>query len=201
MFLRKKFRDADKQITQGKDFVVDSDGDALINVKITDESQIFSSYNYDSNEKLKSDLSDFIYDKARFVPANKDIRIKVFSMDEVDETDVGPAIKNNYKKDYIEIRNDIRHNTVFSIIMLGVGLLFFALLLFMHNYFYNIYLEIIMEIATWVFIWEAVDAFFLRRLQLKRKRNILLKLYMAKIDVVNLKPKVETDETKNKEEK
>ena len=71
----------------------------------------------------------------------------------------------------------------------------------MHNYFYNIYLEIIMEIATWVFIWEAVDAFFLRRLQLKRKRNILLKLYMAKIDVVNLKPKVETDETKNKEGK
>lgn len=187
MFLRKKYRHADKEIFQDKDFVEASDGDAIINVKVTDEKQVFSSYNYDSNEKLNNDLGDFIYDKARFVSSNKDIRIKIFSTQNLEQNEVESAIKNHYKKDYIEARNEMRRNLLFSIVMLGLGIMFFAFLLVMHKVAYNIYVEIILEIATWVFIWEAVDSYFLKRSRLRHESLILLNLFKAQVDVVYLK--------------
>lgn len=187
MFLRKKYRDADKKILQDKVYVDASDGDAIINIKISDKEQIFSKYNYESDEKLNNDLGEFIYDKARFVSTNKDIRIKVFSTLEIGQEEVESAIKNHYKKNYIETKNEMRRNLIFSIIMLAVGLLAFAFLLVMHKVMYNIYLEIVLEIITWVFIWEAVDSYCLKRVNLRREAFIFLNLYMADIDVVNLK--------------
>ena len=187
MFLRKKYRDADKKILQDKVYVDASDGDAIINIKISDKEQIFSKYNYESDEKLNNDLGEFIYDKARFVSTNKDIRIKVFSTQEIGQEEVESAIKNHYKKNYIETKNEMRRNLIFSIIMLAVGLLAFAFLLVMHKVMYNIYLEIVLEIITWVFIWEAVDSYCLKRVNLRREAFIFLNLYMADIDVVNLK--------------
>lgn len=189
MILKKKFRNADKEIVQDKDFVEGSEGDAIINIKVDNDSQIFSRYNYESNEKLNPELSEFIYDKARFVPASKNIRLKIYSKENVDEKDVETAIKNNYKKDYIAVRNEIKRNLIFSISMLIAGIIFFAFLLVMHKYFYNAYLGIIVEIITWVFIWEAVDAFFLQRLRLKHKRNVLLNLYTSQIDVIFIENK------------
>lgn len=187
MFFRKKLRNVDKQIKQNRDFVVDSEGDAVINVKASQHSQIFSDYNFDSNEKLSSELGDFIWDKAKFVPPSKDIRIKLYTDADVEEVEVQTAIKNHFKKDYIEQKNEMVRNLIFSGIMLILGVIFLSFLLLMHKYFYNVYLEIIIEIATWVFIWEAVDSYFLRRASIRRKSVLLLKLYSSEIEVINLK--------------
>lgn len=187
MFLNKKFRKVEKELNQDKIYVVGSDGDAIINVKADEKGQVFSSYNFESNEKLNDELSDFIYDKAKDVPANKDIKIKIFTDFKADEKEVQDAIKNNYKKEYINLKSEMKRNYIFSAVMFVLGIVTLTLLLLMHSWFYNVYLEIILEIATWVFIWEAVDSFFLQRAQLKRKCLTMLKLYSAEINIVNLK--------------
>ncbi len=187
MIFRKNLRKADREILQDKDYIEGSDDRAIISIKAEEDEQIFSTYNYDSNEKLNAELDEFIWDKARFVPISKDIKIKLYTNTKTDEQEVVDAIKNNYKKEYIETRNELKRNTIFSLIMLLLGLAFMSLLLLMHVYFYNVYLEIVVEIATWVFIWEAVDSFFLRRSELKRKRITLLKLYTAEMEIVKLK--------------
>ena len=187
MFLNKKFRKVEKELNQDKTYVVGSDGDAIINVKADEKEQVFSSYNFESNEKLNDELSDFIYDKAKDVPVNKDIKIKIFTDFKADEKEVQDAIKNNYKKEYINLKSEMKRNYIFSAVMFVLGIVTLTLLLLMHSWFYNVYLEIILEIATWVFIWEAVDSFFLQRAQLKRKCLTMLKLYSAEINIVNLK--------------
>lgn len=187
MFLNKKFRKVEKELNQDKIYVVGSDGDAIINVKADEKEQVFSSYNFESNEKLNDELSDFIYDKAKDVPVNKDIKIKIFTDFKADEKEVQDAIKNNYKKEYINLKSEMKRNYIFSAVMFVLGIVTLTLLLLMHSWFYNVYLEIILEIATWVFIWEAVDSFFLQRAQLKRKCLTMLKLYSAEINIVNLK--------------
>lgn len=187
MFSRKKLRQASKQIKENKDFVVDSDGDAVISVKAPSEDQIFSSYNFDGNEKLKTELSEFIYDKAKFTSPNQDVRIKVYTNEDINAMDVESAIRNNFKKDYIELKNKSKRNLAFSAIMFILGILGLSLLLLMHKYFYNVYLEVVIEIATWVFMWEAIDSFFLRRATIRQNRVILLKLFSAEIDVIHLK--------------
>lgn len=187
MYFKKKLRDADKNIKEDNIFVLDSAGDAVVNIKAEKPEQIFSAYNFDSREKLNDELGDFIMDKAKFVPVNKDIRIKLYTDPSVDEIEVEKAIRNHFKKEYIEIKNEKKHNLVFSFAMLLLGLFSLAFQLVMHKFFYNVYAYIIVEIATWVFFWEAVDSYFLQRASLKRKSITLLKLYSAQIEVVKLK--------------
>lgn len=187
MIFRKKLRKADKEILKDKEYIEGSDDRAIISIKAEEDEQIFSTYNYDSNEKLNAELDEFIWDKARFVPMAKDIKIKLYTNTKTDEQEVVDAIKNNYKKEYIETKSELKRNAIFSLIMLMLGIVFMSFLLLMHVYFYNVYLEIIVEIATWVFIWESVDSFFLQRAALKRKRITLLKLYTAEMEIIKLK--------------
>lgn len=187
MFSRSKLRRASKQIKGENDFIVDSDGDAIISVKAIGGEKLFSSYNFDGNEKLNSELSEFIYDKAKFTKAKQDIRIKIYTSEDVEPEEVQNAIRNNYKKDYIEFKNKHKRNLIFSAIMFIFGLFGMSLLFLMHKFFYNVYFDVVMEIATWVFIWEAIDSFFLRRASMRHNGLILLKLYAAEIDVINLK--------------
>lgn len=187
MIFRKKLRKADKEILKDKEYIEGSDDRAIISIKAEEDEQIFSTYNYDSNEKLNAELDEFIWDKARFVPMAKDIKIKLYTNTKTDEQEVVDAIKNNYKKEYIETKSELKRNAIFSLIMLMLGIVFMSFLLLMHVYFYNVYLEIIVEIATWVFIWESVDSFFLQRAALKRKRITLLKLYAAEMEIIKLK--------------
>ncbi len=185
MYFNKKFRNADKEI-RASNYVLDSEGDAIINVKACDSEHIFSQFNFDSNEKLNPELEEYIVDKAKSVPLNKDIKIKIYTEKEADQQEVASALKNNFKKDYWMTKEELKRTLVFSLIMFLVGTAFLISLLFMHKFFYNNYLEIVLEIVAWVFIWEAVDSFFLQRSLLKRVKLRYLKLYLADIEVIKL---------------
>ncbi|MGN1201269.1 MAG: hypothetical protein ACI4R8_03330 [Candidatus Caccovivens sp.] len=181
MFLRKKYREIDNEISKNESH--NTHDELEINIKVDTNKEIFSEYDYDNNEKLKPELGEFIYDKAKFV-TNQDIKLKIYSQTNLNQKDVESAIKNHYKKEYLESKQMMRKNLVFSFAMLILGLIALTFLLIMHAFFYNEYLYIITEIATWVFIWEAVDSFFLERVSIKRKRITFLKLYSAKIEFI-----------------
>lgn len=186
MFFKKKLRQADKSIKQDNEFIVDSEGRALITVKATSEQKIFSEFDYDSGEKLNSDLVQYIWDKAEFVPINRDIKIKIYTGKTTKEKPVDNAIRGSFKKDYIALKAECRRNLWFSFAMLFIGLLFLGFLFLSYAFFKNDYVDAVIDIAAWVFLWEAVDSFFLRRSELNHKKRILLKLVTAKIEVVKL---------------
>lgn len=186
MFFRKKLRKLEKQLKNDDGLMLDSNDNAVISINAPKQEQIFSEYDYDSGEDLNQELSDFIINKAKFVPINKEIKLKLYTEKITDKGNIENAIKNNFKKKYIETQNEIKKNTLFAFAMFIVGLFSLAILLLMHRFFYNVYTEVILEIVTWVFIWEAVDAFFLKRLGLKREATIYLKLYLAEMKVIKL---------------
>lgn len=186
MFFRKKLRKLEKQLKNDDGLMLDSEDNAVISINAPKQEQIFSEYDYDSGEDLNQELSDFVTNKAKFVPINKEIRLRLYTEKITEKINVESAIKNNFKKKYIETQNEIKKNTLFALAMFIVGLFSLAVLLLMHSFFYNVYTEVILEIVTWVFIWEAVDAFFLKRLSLKKEATTYLKLYSAEIEVIKL---------------
>lgn len=187
MFFNKNLRKIDKSIVKDKDYIDGSENTAIISVKAGEKEKIFSSYDYGKNVVLNPELDSFILDKAKTVPLSKEIKIKFYTNSSINEKQVVESLKNNYKKEYVESKEELKRNAWFSFRMFVLGLIFLSFLLLMHTYFYNIYMEIIVEIATWVFIWEAVDSFFLQRVGLKRKQIILLKLYSADIEMIKLR--------------
>ena len=176
----------------------DFDDIETINIKAENKAAIFSDYNYDSNEVLNSNLEAFLVEKAKSIPPKSNLRVKIFTDDCVDENEVKVAYKNKFKGNFEELEQELRRNMLFALTMLILGVLFIGFLILEMHFLNNYILSTILEIAAWVFIWEAVDSFFLERSVIKRKRYQMARLYYAELEVVTLDfDKIDKKETKN----
>lgn len=157
-----------------------------INVKVKHEEEIYSGYNYDRNEVLNPALSDFLVEKAESLHKRSKLRIKIFSDFSLEEHELFSAIKNKFKGEFESYERKLKQTAIFSLVVLILGILFLGIFVLEEIFFHNVVLSIILEIASWVFIWEAVDSFFLERIALKEKRRQMARLYDAEIEVVVL---------------
>ena len=157
-----------------------------INVKVKHEEEIYSGYNYDRNEVLNPALSDFLVEKAESLHKRSKLRIKIFSDFSLEEHELFSAIKNKFKGEFESYERKLKQTAIFSLVVLILGILFLGIFVLEEMFFHNVVLSIILEIASWVFIWEAVDSFFLERIALKEKRRQMARLYDTEIEVVVL---------------
>lgn len=157
-----------------------------INVKVKHGEEIYSGYNYDRNEVLNPALSDFLVEKTESLHKRSKLRIKIFSDFPLEEHELFSAIKNKFKGEFESYERKLKQTAIFSLVVLILGILFLGIFMLEEMFFHNVVLSIIFEIASWVFIWEAVDSFFLERMALKEKRRQMARLYDAEIEVVVL---------------
>lgn len=159
--------------------------DVEINIKIENSEQVFSKYSYDNKDILNKELSEYLWDNAKLVPAHKDLQLKFFCKCNLYKTEVSSAIKSHYKREMIETKDEIKKANRFSFICIMLGIFSLIVLFFLCKLFNNYFIVTLCEITTWVFVWEAVDVYFLRRPGLIQKYKRLNKLYSSKIKIID----------------
>lgn len=179
MFFRKRLRETEEEILKNG---VDDNSDGIIEIKIDSREQIFSAYSY-SGDKLNSEFCGFVYEKAKRAPLNEDLSVKIYTHQQLDADEVAKTLKSHYSNEYREARQDMHRVTNISLIMTLFGVLTLAVLLLLNHFWDNFYVSTIVEIAAWVFVWEAVDYFYLQRPQIKAKLLLIQRIYLAKIEV------------------
>ena len=184
MFLRKKLRETEEEILKNG---VDENADGIIEIKITSRGQIFSAYSF-SGDKLNPEFCDFIYEKAKRAPVNEDLSVKIYADQPVNADEVGKTLKNHYSNEYREARQDMKRVSTIALIMALFGVVTLTILVLLNYFWDNFYVSTIVEIAAWVFVWEAVDYFFLQRPQIKAKLLLIQRIYLAKIEVCAVAP-------------
>lgn len=182
MFFRKEQQQLDKEILENCKSANEEEDLGVVSIKVNSKEQIYSAYSY-SEDKLNQEFCDYIYDKAKKIPMPNDITIQLHSKENINKTELENTLKKHYSNEYRETKNKMKHISVIALIMtlLGVGVL--AVLLLLNHFFNNFYVTTVLEIAAWVFIWEAVDFFFLQRPTLKAKCLIIQKIYSSKIEL------------------
>lgn len=181
MLTRKQTKRIDKQIL--KDSLLETQEDFVdINVKIENKTQIFSSYNYD-NDTLNKDLGEYLWDRAKLVPINKDIKIKIHTKQNIEAQEVKKAIQTHLKSDYIETKENLKKTNFIALFTLMLGIAFLAIFLLLNTFSAHFVLIALAEIMAWVFVWEAVDCFAFKRTGLKNQCLKIQKLYVAKVEV------------------
>ena len=186
MFFNKKAEKIDRDIRRKISYKEDDDGKAVIEAKIENSNDIFSKFNYDDGDKLTPDFTDFLWEKSRLVPINKDLRVNLYTNNEIQDTAVEKALKDHFKYEYIETKKEMQHLKQFSLVNLILGVIALAVLLVLSNVLNNYILVTVIDILAWVFVWEAFDAFFLERSHKKRKLLYLQKLYSADVEIVKV---------------
>ena len=192
MFFNKRIREIDK-------LIVDSDGagdananPSVIDVKIAAREQLYSAYSY-SGDKLNGEFCDYVFEKAKGVPIKDDITIKIHSDDDIDADEVGRALKSHYRAEYKEAKKSVSRLTLVSVIMTLFGIIALTALFLLDRFVDNFYLTSIVEIVAWVFVWEAVDYFFLQRPTEKAKCVLIQRIYTATVEICKETPALRAD--------
>ncbi len=154
----------------------------VIDVKIECREQLFSAYSYSDN-KLNTEFSEYLSDKAKSVPIKEQVKIQIHTKDDIEVAEVEQAVKSHFRAQYKEQKKEVTRLTVISLIMLTLGIIALTALILIEYFTDNIYVTYIADIAAWVFIWEAVDIFFLQRAVAKAKCVLIQRIYTASIEI------------------
>ena len=185
MFFSKKSKEVDKLILGDESRIAFNNGSGEINVKITSKDQLFSSYSY-SGDKLNSEFSDYVFEKAKSVPVKETVKIKIHTDDEISADEVKQIMQNHYRATYKETKQEIKRNGIVCLIMTILGILALTALILINHFTDNLYITSIVEIAAWVFIWETVDNFFLQRPLIKARCILIQRIYMSEIEICKI---------------
>lgn len=156
----------------------------VINIKVNNKEQVISKFSYDENDKLNKELCEFILDKTKVMSLQKNIYLNFYTSSPIQKSEIKATLQNHFQEEYIEAKHKLKRVNIFSFIMLLLGIVSLSVLILAHKFFNYFYFTTILEIASWVFVWESVDSFFLKRSHIKRECLLLHKLYSAKVNVI-----------------
>lgn len=186
--LRKTYKEELKELKSGKFDLFDEhtsallgeDGRAHIKIDLRGE-EIYEPYS--GKNKLNTNLFEHIQNEAEHIRPACPICLD-FYIDEKDEKDIEKITslyEQNAKFAFSSASNELRKNRIIISFSMILGVLFLiAYEVFMFFFNGNFFGEII-SIASWVFIWEAVDRYFFTRLGIQKEGLLLARLASAKL--------------------
>ncbi len=156
----------------------------IINMNVKDDSAFLSVYSENETPVISSDVADFIESSATPVRPGDDLvlKIKSNSIDDEEKQIYDRAIREYYFERYAKNRRELLRNYIISALFFAFGVLILLFSAFLaYKDASSIWLEVV-DIAAWVFLWEAVYIAFLESRKLKLD-NVKYISYMA-MDIV-----------------
>ena len=150
----------------------DAEGRAIIDMIVKDDSNFLSAYSMSETAIISSEVAEFIENNTNSIPPGQEFTLRIHSecIDEKEKVDYQAGIKKYYAEKYLASKNEYRFN-LFAVLLLTLAGI--ATLILAFNVEHHIWSEVI-DIAAWVFLWEAVDigAFKNRETNIKRRRYL-----------------------------
>ncbi len=167
----------------------DDEGRAIINLRVKNDDNFLSPYSTGVKGTLSGELSDFIEHSLMEVHHNERIHFKIQSdtIDESEQKEYTDAIHSHYASCYKETVLSKHRLMKISLIMAFIAILTLSAMIFLEvSGMANAVLVEVIDIIAWVFMWEAVDIFFLRCAVLRQKERRYLCLSESVIEFLPL---------------
>ena len=169
-------------------YFVDEQDRGIIDVGAEHYDDLFSYYDMDGKSILDQEFISFIEMKADSIPINKELSL-CFHVPEANEDkrlEIEKTLKDTYIKQTHIITRKIKEYTKFSLAMLLIGLIFIPIVLLTNSMPDSLIMQvggIISEICAWIFIWEAIDSYFLSRRDLQDELLMKYRFVQAKVTI------------------
>ena len=148
---------------------------------VTNDDDFLSPYSPTASPIVSSDVAEFLENGAnKFLPKQK-MQLDVHSdcIDDNEKVIYDKAIRNYFSLKLDGMKQALSRNLIVSIVFTIIGIIGLAAMLLLDHFFDNaIWVEVV-DIFAWVFVWEAVDQFFIER----RKLQLDCKKYQAFVEM------------------
>lgn len=154
--------------------------EAEIMLAVTDDSNFLSPYCPPGEPVISSEVAEYLENAVKAYHPNQKLKLTITGdcIDESEEKVYKTAIRNYYMLKETEILRDVARKAMVSLWFALIGIVSLAAMVVLSNAgLKSIWAECI-DIFAWVFIWEAVDQFFIERngllLKCRRSHNFVL---------------------------
>jgi len=174
----------------------DKDGRVKINVGVKEWDQLFSPFAYKSYELLDSGVTEYIDMCETQIPITEELSLDIYTEEKTtneEKKKVRQAFKRHYAENIVSLKRKVRTNTWKGLILSALGLL----LLFVEALLYvkvaNLYLDTIMAVIGWLFLWDGMEVFLWDRSDLKREEIRNYRLMNAKVHIRQYSKKIQKE--------
>ena len=193
MNLYKRIKDLTTELNNIEDsdgFTCDKDGKAIINVGAENYDDIFSPYCFKGGDTLSLELVEYLWEKQAVIPLQYDLtlRFNVKNADEAKRKEIQMAVKENYENDIHGTDQRLHRLTVLSVWFILLGLIFSAGYLLAFRFISSYTVIFILEVLSWIFVWEGVRALAWDRRTLRMDKLKELRLAAANIEIKEFEP-------------
>ena len=150
-----------------------TDTPCVINMTVLNDDDFLSPYSPTDTPVISSDVAEFLENSAaKYIPKQQ-IQLNMHSncIDDNEKVVYDSAIRNHF---YLKLQGaelDLKRNLIVSVVFTVIGILGLAAMLLLDHFFDNAMWTEIVDIFAWVFVWEAVDQFFIERRKLIRGKR------------------------------
>lgn len=142
-----------------------------INAYVSDDSQLLSPYAEIDNPVVSSEFAEFLTTSAKAFHPKSKLRINMISdcIDEEEKSVYTAAVHNYFSLQLEDNERERRLKTVVSLCFTLIGILALAFMLVLEYRGVGAVWTECVDIFAWVFLWEAVDQYFIERKSLTVK--------------------------------
>ncbi|MDD6800767.1 MAG: hypothetical protein PUE85_10195 [Firmicutes bacterium] len=182
---------ANKDVLLKQQYKRDNENRIVIDMTVKDDSDFLSVFSQSDTPVISSEVAEFIENSTNSILPKEQLTLRIHSdcIDDIEKELYKASIKEYYSEKCIANARELKRNNIVSLLLFLTGVLVLAIqMIFEYRLSSLIWAEVI-DIAAWVFLWEAVDirVFGNRSLRLKNKRY--LSYLSMKIEYVDITKK------------
>lgn len=182
----RKFREVKQRARSAARPEYDSDGRELLRMTVKSDDEFVSPYSIRGYSVLSEEVNGFLDTVAAHMPLKNDLHIEISgdTIDSGEREEYAAAVKNSYRVKALESDRRLKRNAALALVMALLAAAILALYVCLELYSAGYVLLELIDITAWVFMWEAVDLFFLQRPVLKAEQIRAYRLFDAEISFV-----------------
>ncbi len=174
----------------------DKEGRVKINVGIKDANQLFSPFAYKSFELLDSGVTEYIDMNEAQIPIQEEISLDIYTEEKTTNEEkkrIRRAVKRHYAENIVTLKRKVRRKTWAGVTFSVLGLLLLLAEAFLYAKVANFYLDTIMAVIGWLFLWDGMEVFLWDRSDLRREEIKSYRLMNAKVHIRQYSKKIQKE--------
>ena len=162
------------------------DGTVQVNIGLKDSEDFFSPYSFKSYELMNPEIIDYINLTELQIPINEDISIDIHTETPTsNETKkrIRLAVKRHHAEEIVTIGKKLKRKTINGSIYVSLGIIINLLEAFFFKYLSQTFIDGLVQVMGWFFLWSGFEILLGDRSELKRKQIRSYRIMNAKVHV------------------
>ena len=183
-----------KAMREASELDYNADGSVQINVGLKDSDDFFSPYAYKSYELMNTDVIDYINMCESTIPIKSEVSLDIYTetpTTNAEKQRIRKAVKRHHAEELIITNKKLRHNLIEGLIFSIIGIIILFVEAVLYTKFANMYLDTILAVIGWLFLWDGIEVMLSERSELKRAKIRSMRLMNAKVHVRKYSKKIQ----------